>query len=243
MSTHPVRAVLRDGSPVTDGDWFFQIPNMASLFYVLAGLATDSFLEAVRELRQVPDFQRHEGKKALNNVYDKALALDNRLCALATDNAQLEWLERAKDRFYGEELKLDIFRYHSTVKSIIGRTAYPYAESYASAVIARSLATIAAEWQEDVVFAQFGSVITTGSNTMVTPTEPLARYRLYSTRPLVTAWKGLDKVYARSPELQENIRYKHDEDTIRDGGRILVKKVLNVERIIKIVEEEKNRKE
>lgn len=223
---------------VDDNNQLFRIPGIGTMMYVYMGLTIDATLEAIRELRKVPEFQRHEGKKAVNNLHKLAVECDDRMCRLVGDK-DLAWLEDTKEIFLSE-VGPDLMRYRISVNNIVNKCGYHGATSYSYAVIARSLAKITSEWEEDIIFNNLGKQAIVGGQIMQTANASKGYYRLFGTQQFDNAFVPLDRIYERDKNLQLNIR-KVDSDVqnIHNGARIVVGKVLNAERILEIGKQQK----
>lgn len=214
----------------------FRVPGLGTVMYVYMGLTLDATLEAIRELRKVPEFQRHEGKRAVNNLYKLVCECDDRMCRLVGDD-ELGWLERTKDIF-AAEVEADLLKYRMSVNNIVNKCGYHGATSYAYAVIARSLARITSEWEEETVFNKFGATALDGLYIKQTENASKGYYRLFGTLQIDKAMQPLDRIYERDPNLRLNIKATPDVQNINNGARIICDRVLDWERIVTIGNEQ-----
>lgn len=221
-----------------DGTQLFTIPSLGTIMYVFMGITLDATLEAIRELRKVPEFRRHEGKRALNKVHKLVCECDDRMCRLV-GNKDLEWLENTKDIFI-EEVATDIMKYRISVANIIGRSRYPYSESYSYAVIAQSLARITSELEEKLIFSKLGTTAVEGLNIFTTDNSLKGYYRLYGTLQIDKAMNCISRIFDNDERFKHNVRCESDTRNIDNGAKIIVSKVFDCERIIAIANEQKN---
>lgn len=231
-----IRRPLILGNP-NENNKLFKIPGLGTVMYVFMGMTLDATLEAIRELRKVKEFQRFEGKRAVNNLYKLVCECDDRMCRLVGDS-ELGWLERTKDIFT-EEVEADLMKYRITVNNIVNKCGYHGATSYAYAVIARSLARITSEWEEATIFEKFGAIAFDGKDFRTAENAAKGYYRLFGTLQIDKAMQPLDRIYDRDRDLQRNVKDTGDMQTISNGARIICDKVLDWERIVTIGNEQK----
>lgn len=218
---------------VDDGHELFSVPGVAAIMYTYMGLTIDATLEAIRELRKVPAFQRHEGKRTLNRLHRLSLECDDRMCRLV-GNKDLAWLENAKEIF-AEEIAPDIMKFRISVANVIGRTEYPYTEAYAYAIVAHNIARVTSFQEEGCIFQHFGSQFTGGWQV---PSAMKATYRMYGTLQFDNALKEVGAVFDKDPRLANNLKCAPDLRNISNGSRILVDRLAHTERIEQIANEQ-----
>lgn len=224
------------GNP-DDGNQLFKIPGVGTIMYVFMGITLDATLEAIRELRKMPEFQRHEGKRAVNNLYKLVRECDDRMCRLIGDE-DLDWLENTKEIFISE-VEADLMKYRISVNNIVNKCGYEGASSYAYAVVARSLARITSDWEEECIFGQLGKQAIVGDQVMQTANAAKGYYRLYGTLQIDNAMAPFDRIYERNKRLNENVKAGNDVKNIDTGAKIIVGKILDCERILEIAKEQK----
>lgn len=224
------------GNP-DDNNQLFKIPGVGTIMYVFMGITLDATLEAIRELRKIPEFQRHEGKRAVNNLYKLVRECDDRMCRLIGDE-DLDWLENTKEIFIGE-VEADLMKYRISVNNIVNKSGYEGASSYAYAVVARSLARITSEWEEECIFGQLGRQAIVGDQLMQTANAAKGYYRLYGTLQIDSAMAPFDRIYDRNKELNKVVKAGNDVQNINTGAKIIVGKILDCDRILEIAKEQK----
>lgn len=221
-----------------DGTQLFTIPGLGTVMYVFMGITLDATLEAVRELRKVPEFQRHEGKRALNKVHKLVCECDDRMCRLIGDK-DLAWLEDTKDIFISE-VEADLMKYRISISNIIGRSKYPYPESYSYAVIAQSLARITSELEEEMIFDKLGATAVEGLNIFTTTNALKGYYRLFGTQQIDKAMNTISRIFDKDKRFKDDCeKCESDMRNIDNGAKIIVSKVFNCERIMQIANNRK----
>lgn len=207
------------------------------LLFVYLGITTDACLEAVREFRKIPMFQRHEGKRRLNQLRDALVAADNRMCSVARSPEYVDYLEDVKSAFMGP-IETDITKYRYTVANIVGRTEFPYTEAYAYGVVAQSIARITAEFEEEAVFGYLSKPYMLGDSVFRISTDKLALFRRYGTKDLETALARCTELFEKDTRINAHLPRKTtaDVNAISNGARIIVDRITNLEQLVTIAQ-------
>lgn len=207
------------------------------LLFVYLGMTTDACLEAVREFRKIPMFQRHEGKRRLNQLRDALVSADNRMCSVARSEEYVDYLEDVKSAFMGP-IEADLAKYRYTVANIVGRTEFPYTEAYAYGVVAQSIARVTAECEEEFVFGYLSKPYLLDGEVFRISTDKLALFRRYGTKDLETAIARCTELFAKDTRINAHLPEKTtaDVNAISNGARIIVDRISDLEKLVTIAQ-------
>lgn len=222
---------------MTEDDLLNTHRTASILLFVYLGITTDACLEAVREFRKIPLFQRHEGKRRLNQLRDALVAADNRICSVARSEEYVDYLEDVKSAFVGP-IEADIAKYRYTVANIVGRTEFPYIEAYAYGVVAQSIAHLTAQFEEESVFGYLSKPYMLDGQLLRISTDKLALFRRYGTKDLEAALTRCTELFDKDTRINAHLPQKTDSDVnaISNGARIIVDRLTDLEKLVTIAQ-------
>ncbi len=172
-----------------------------AILFTHMGLVTDSALEFIREAQHDPLFQRHEGKKALNDLRREVFAADNRICRFM--GADIDFYEEIKEKFY--ETTADLMtRYRLLVENHIFSRTDKYARALSYGTIMNSYISCCSMWADEVIFNYFGALIRK-DRTFEIGTALRPYYHKLCANQFRVFTKRFSHIYEKRKELEETV--------------------------------------
>lgn len=172
------------------------------ILFVHMGLVTDTALDFIREAAKDPLFQRHKGKKLLNDLRRTVFEADNRICRFM--GGDIDYYEEVKGEFYKTQADL-ITRYRLMVENAILSTATEYATALAYGCIMNSYIACCSVWADEVIFKVFGAVVRMGGRTITIGTALRNYYQRLTTNQFRRFTPAFSAVYEARPALKQEV--------------------------------------
>lgn len=179
-----------------------------AILFVHMGLVTDSALEFIREAAKDPLFQRHKGKKLLNDLRRMVFEADNRICRFM--GGDIDFYEEVKEEFYKTQADL-LTRYRLLVENRIMSTSAEYATALAYGTIMNSYIQCCSTWADEVIFCFFGSIVRMGDRTLTIGTG----LRNYYMKLTANQFRHFTKQFAYIYEVRKALHQEVDVKNLR----------------------------